>query len=141
MNEFISRGRRYRFDGTEPYITKDGRAVTLTVLSTVCSDCGSEAKVKCLGAPVVENLNRRCDGCKKPGIRVGWLPKNRRKIGAKSAHEDFGKRTPGPCFAPFLGGDIYPPLIKIGAKSAQWPFTASFAGFKIGAKSAQIGAA
>ena len=55
-------------------ISSDGRTIKLSVWRSNCADCGAEFDQQMVAwFPYKSSvaLNRRCDGCKKPGVRVG----------------------------------------------------------------------
>ncbi len=62
-------GQVYRLVGADPHTRKDGRLTALLRWSTFCPDCGVEFVTRSSSTP--KSLNRRCDGCKRPGVPVG----------------------------------------------------------------------
>ena len=70
-HQFTRRGQRYRYLGTCPHITRDGRKVRLAVLESHCADCGAKFVYRTMpGSMNTGHYNRRCSLHKAPARRV-----------------------------------------------------------------------
>jgi predicted Zn-ribbon and HTH transcriptional regulator len=68
MKSFTYKNQRYEFVCTEPHTTRDGRDSRLYVWSSTCANCGEPFKFR--SQKKVTWPNRRCDRCKKPGVKI-----------------------------------------------------------------------
>jgi hypothetical protein len=84
----LYRGQIYRCIDAFPYVTRDGRNVMLLVVQSGCSDCRRTFEFRVTSnAFSRRRLLRRCEGCRKPGVPVGAITRNRPKSMAMSLRE------------------------------------------------------
>jgi hypothetical protein len=69
-------GQRYDLRRHEPYRRRDGGLTTLLVWTSACLECGAE--FICKSASYRLPQNRRCDECKRPGVRFD--PERKKRI-------------------------------------------------------------
>ena len=64
----VHQGQEYREAGVRVHRKPDGSETLVTEWDTNCSDCGREFRL--FTAPSKFEPNRRCQECKRPGVRV-----------------------------------------------------------------------
>jgi hypothetical protein len=65
---WIYRGQRYVALGVVPYQKRDGSWTSLRRWATHCADCGASMEITT--ALTTRGPSRRCNACKRPGVRV-----------------------------------------------------------------------
>ena len=71
--------QRFKHVGRERHRIKGGRAIQLEILQSHCPDCSRKFRIKTTQKNLLKNgsVNRRCQVCKSPGVRI---PATRIKI-------------------------------------------------------------
>lgn len=64
------RGQTYEFVGSEPYTTRKDDEISLRLWLSDCADCGAKFHAKVTSRTSKFAPSRRCQRCKKPGVRV-----------------------------------------------------------------------
>ncbi len=72
------RGQEYQSFGTEKHEAKDGRILDLTVWWSSCPECGSRFSFTNSGHALPRFPNRRCQKCKKPGLKIKEVRVNKK---------------------------------------------------------------
>lgn len=64
--------QRFKCVGIKEYRKKNSRVVPLLIMQSYCPDCGRkyETMIRKKVFKSTWSLNRRCDKCKKPGVRI-----------------------------------------------------------------------
>ncbi len=72
VDKFKVGSQIYEFDRVgDHYSERQGRRVEIGVYRTLCPDCGDSFEIQTtLARPNRKHHNRRCQDCKRPGVRV-----------------------------------------------------------------------